>query len=209
MRTSFIFLFLLAATATLVLAEAPAIEFAGDRFHLDYEDAARLPDGQPGNALAEFTLPGQTVNDWTKLFSYYVYPDVGEATASQMVAEVGKAVVKTNPDAKYELHAGKGDNDAIIDFLTWAPGSDVMEFNVFRYAPAQYGPGLVALQYAQRIKADDFDVTKFRALRERMVAAMAEADIAPARRYFADKTKAEADDPGAAPGSTSPAGADR
>jgi len=186
-------LFLLAAAATPALADTATIEFGGERFRLDYEDAARLDDGRPGNALAEFTLNGQSVNDWTKLVSYYLYPEVG-AGAEVMVAEVGKAVVENNPDAKYELHPGAGDGDAIIDFLTWTPGSDVMEFNVFRYAPAKYGPGLVALQYAERINADTFDVAAFRALRERKVAEIAAADMDPARRYFADKAKKQVGD---------------
>ena len=59
----------------------------------------------------------------------------------------------------------KDKGDAIIDFLTWAPDSDVMEFNVFKYARAEYGPGLVALQYAQRFKLGDMSVEQFRALR--------------------------------------------
>ena len=83
-------------------------------------------------------------------------------------------------------------DEAIVDFLTWVPGSDVMEFNVFKYAKAgEDGTGLIALQYAQRIKAD-MEVADFRALRQRMVDEMLHTDAEPAREYFADDSE---DDP--------------
>ncbi len=187
MRTFLIALCLLAA-ATLARADAPTPEFGGERYHLDYEDAARLNDGQPGNALAEFTLPGQTVKDWTKLFAYYVYPAVGE-DAALMASKVADAVVAANPDAKYVVRKSKTDDEAMIDFLTWAPDGKVMEFDVFKYAPAKYGPGLVAVQFAQRFNADKFDPIAFRAVRERALEEMASIDLTQARTYFAAKAK--------------------
>ena len=60
-----------------------------------------------------------------------------------------------------------------------------MEFNVFKYARAANGAGLIALQYAQRLKAADMDVADFRALRQRSVEEMAHTDVGPARDYFA------------------------
>jgi hypothetical protein len=66
-----------------------------------------------------------------------------------------------------------------------------MEFNVFKYARATNGPGLIALQYAQRLKADDMDVADFRKLRQRSVEEMARTDVGPARDYFADSGKGE------------------
>jgi len=89
------------------------------------------------------------------------------------------------------LTADPKTGEAIIDFLTWAPGSDVMEFNVFKYAAAANGEGLVALQYAQHIKTDDMDVADFRKLRQRTVEAMAHTDIGPARDYFAKEASEE------------------
>ena len=80
-------------------------------------------------------------------------------------------------------------NEAIVDFLTWAPGSDVMEFNA---KAGEDGTGLIALQYAQRIKAKDMEVADFRALRQRMVNEMLHTDVEPAREYFADDSE---DDP--------------
>jgi hypothetical protein len=187
MRTPLIALCVLAA-ATLARADAPAVEFDGQRYHLDYQDQAKLADGRQGDGLAEFTLEGENVNNWTKLFAYYVFPESGD-DPTLMAQEVGKATKEQNPDANFAVIANKETGDAIIDFLTWAPNSDVMEFNVFKYARAEYGPGLVALQYAQRFKLGDLSVEAFRALRSRAVAAMAQSDIGQARTYFAEKAK--------------------
>jgi hypothetical protein len=187
MRASLIALLLL-ATAALARADDATVEFEGERYHLDYQDQAQLPNGRPGDGIAEFTLEGETVDDWTKLFGYFAFPESGD-DPMLMAEEVGKATKVTNPDANYAIIENKERGDAIIDFLTWAPGSDVMEFNVFKYARAEYGPGLVALQYAQRFKLGDMSVEAFRALRERMVEAMANTDIAQARTYFAEKAK--------------------
>jgi hypothetical protein len=185
MRIPLIALWALAAT-TLARADVPTVEFDGQRYHLDYQDQAKQPNGRPGDSLAEFTLQGETVNNWTKLFAFFAFPESGDDPVL-MAQEVGKATKEANPDANYAVIANEQKGDAIVDFLTWAEGSDVMEFNVFKYARAEYGPGLVALQYAQRFKLGDMSVEEFRALRERMVKAMAQADIAQARTYFAAK----------------------
>ena len=183
----------LAAVAAIAHAGTPTAEFSGQRFHLNYQDFAKQEDGQPGNGLAEFTLQGETVNDWTKLFAYYSFPESGDNPAL-MVEEVGKAVKETNPDANYAVYESKDGRDAIIDFLTWTPGNDVMEFNVFKYSRAEYGPGLVAIQYAQRFKFGELDVGGLRALRARSVEEMAHTDIGPARSFFAEKAKEQSGD---------------
>jgi hypothetical protein len=185
--TPVIALCLLAAT-TRVSADTPSVEFDGQRYRLDYQNEAKLPDGQPGNGLAEFTLEGESGNDWSKLFAFHVYPEAGD-DPTLAAATLGKVVQNDNPDANFALQENKDKGAALVDFLTWQPGSDVMEFNVFKYARAEYGPGLVALQYAQRFKLGDLSVDDFRALRERAVKAMAETEIAPARDYFAGRTE--------------------
>ncbi len=178
----------LLAAAALARTETPAVEFDGQRYFLAYQNEAKLPAGQPGNGLAEFTLEGESAKDWTKLFAFHVYPEAGD-DPTLAAATLGKVVQEDNPEANFALQENKQEGSAIIDFLTWAPGSDVMEFNVFKYARAEYGPGVIALQFAQRFKIGDLSVEDFRALRERVVKAMAETDIAPARDYFAGKAK--------------------
>jgi hypothetical protein len=187
MRTPLIALCLLAA-ATLARADAPTPEFGGERYHLDFQDRPKLPNGGLGDGIAEFTLSGQTVNDWTKLFAYYVYPAAGDVPAN-MASAVANAVMKANPDAKYVMRKNEETGDTILDFLTWPPDGKVMEFDVFKYANAKDGPGLVAVQFAQRFKADKFDPIAFRAVRQRALEEMALVDPAQARTYFAGKAK--------------------
>ena len=153
------------------------IDFSGQKYHLDYEDRGKLPDGRLGNGVAEFTLPCETVNDWTKLFAFHSYPEAGD-NPGLASATLGKVVKEVNKDANFALTEDAKTGETIIDFLTWAPD------NVFKYARAANGSGLVALQYAQRFKADDLDVADFRALRQHSVEEMARTDVGPARDYF-------------------------
>ena len=176
----------LLAWVSLARAETPSIEFAGDRFTLNFEDRAQQEDGSPGDGLAEFTLAGETVNDWSKLFAFHAYPEMGDDPVAA-VKMVGKVVKETNKDANFAIIENEKTGEAIIDFLTWAPESDVMEFNVFKYARAADGKGLVAMQYAQHIKLGDVDVEGMRALRTRSVQDMADPDISQAQAYFARK----------------------
>jgi hypothetical protein len=176
----------LVACVSLARADTPSVEFGGERFTLNFEDQATEADGQPGEGLAEFTLAGETVDDWSKLFAYHAYPGV-PADPVAAVEMLGKVVKENNKDANYAVIANDKTGEAIIDFLTWAPESDVMEFNVFKYARAAKGPGLIALQYAQHIKLGDLDVEGIRALRQRAVADMAATKISLAQDYFAAK----------------------
>ena len=61
--------------------------------HLDFHERAKLPDGSAGDGVAEFTLKGETVNDWTKLFAYHAYPGVpaNPALAAETLGKTVKA----------------------------------------------------------------------------------------------------------------------
>jgi hypothetical protein len=176
----------LVAFISLAVAETPTLEFAGEQYTLNFEDQATLPDGRPGDGVAEFTLAGETVEDWSKLFAYHAYPEMGDDPVAA-VKLLGKIVKQTNKDANYAIIENETTGEAIIDFLTWTPESDIMEFNVFKYARAANGQGLVALQYAQHIKLGELDVEGMRALRTRSVDEMATTGVAQARDYFARK----------------------
>lgn len=177
---------LIAWASIAVAADTPTVDFGGQSYALNYEDQATLPDGQPGNGIAEFTLPDETVADWSKLFSFFTYPQMGDDPVAAVEA-VGKAVKDNNKDANFAIVTNDKTGEAIIDFLTWMPGSDVMEFNVFKYARSADGRGLVAMQYAQHIKLGDMDVDEMRELRATSVANMAAADMDQAQKYFAAK----------------------
>src|SRR5262249_51045888 len=145
-------------------ADTPPVEFDGERYTLNFEDQATLANGDSGNGIAEFTLPGETVEDWSKLFAFHAYPQMGDDPAAAVEA-VGKAVKENNKDANYAIVTNDKTGEAMIDFLTWEPDSDVMEFNVFKYARAADGRGLVAMQYAQHVRLGDLDVQGMRELR--------------------------------------------
>jgi hypothetical protein len=179
---------LIAAAAALAHADTPSVDFDGQRYRLEDQPESRRPNGGSGSGPAEFTLEGETVDNWTKLFAFHVYPWAGN-DPSLAAATLGQVVQNENPDANFALQEDKKNGEAIIDFLTWRPGSDLMEFNVFKYARAEYGPGLIALQFAQRFKLGDLSVEEFRALRDRAVKAMGATDVAPARDYFAAKAR--------------------
>ena len=181
--------------ASVAYAAPPAVEFEGQRYTLGFEDHTTLEDGQMGDAIAEFTLPGETVEDWSKLFAFYAYPQMGDDPAAAVEA-VGKAVKEANKDANYAIAIDEETGEAIIDFLTWLPESDVMEFNVFKYARADDGRGLIAMQYAQHITVADTDVEEMRALRVRAVKDMSEMDMAQAQKYFAGKRSQSSADRG-------------
>lgn len=183
------------AWVSVAHAEEPSVEFAGERYTLNFADQAQQEDGSPGDALAEFTLPGETVNEWSKLFAYHAYPEMGDDPVAA-VKMVGKVVKETNKDANFAIVENEETGEAIIDFLTWAPESDVMEFNVFKYARAADGKGLVAMQYAQHIKLGELDVEGMRALRTHSVQEMADTAISQAQAYFAGKREKSASQAG-------------
>ena len=183
----------LLASVSLARADTPAVVFGDDRYTLAFEDQATLPDGEAGDGIAEFTLPGESVDNWSKLFAFHGYPEMGNDPLAAVEA-VGKVVKETNKDANYAIVTNDKTGEAIIDFLTWAPESDVMEFNVFKYARSADGRGLVAMQYAQHVKLGEIDVEGMRALRKRTVDDMATEDITQAQDYFAHKQGKSASD---------------
>ena len=178
----------LLASFSLARADTPSVEFDGQRYTLNFEEQGTQPDGQSGDAIAEFTLAGETVENWSKLFAYHAYPSMGDDPVAA-VQVVGNAVKENNKDANFAIIGNEEKGVAIIDFLTWEPESDIMEFNVFKYSRAGLQPGLIALQFAQRFKLGTYSVEAFRRLRERAVENMAATDVTQARAYFAAKAK--------------------
>ena len=120
----------LLASVSVARADTPAVVFGDDRYTLAFEDQATLPDGEAGDGIAEFTLPGESVDNWSKLFAFHGYPEMGNDPLAAVEA-VGKVVKETNKDANYAIVTNDKTGEAIIDFLTWAPGSDVLHARAF------------------------------------------------------------------------------
>jgi hypothetical protein len=185
MRALLLSLFLVAALAP-ARAEPMTFDFGGERYTVDYQAQVQEPDGTAGQGIAEFTLKGENVDNWTKLIGYHYYPEqVG--TPAQAAANLGKYLKEINKDFTYALFNAKENDDAVIEFMTWEGNGDVVEFDVFKYARPEAGPGVIALQFAQRLKLKDMSVEEFQALRERAVAAMTAAGTGPMRSYFAEQ----------------------
>lgn len=178
---------LCAMLALAAWAKPADVAFNGESFAPTFENTERGPDGT-GHPFVEFTLPGETVDNWTQLFAYHDFADL-DVTPDQAVAALGDVVKEQNKDANFAITEVPGGQEAIIDFLTWTPGSDVMEFNVFKYVHAREGNGLIAIQYAQRLNPDKLDVMAFREFRKKAVEEMMRVDPAPAQAYFAPKTR--------------------
>ena len=185
MRALLLSLWLVAALLP-ARADPLPFDFGGERYTVDYQAQVKEPDGTAGQGIAEFTLKGENVDNWTKLIGYHYYPEqVG--TPAQAAANLGKYLKEINKDFTYALFNTKDKDDAVIEFMTWEGNGEVVEFDVFKYARPEAGPGVIALQFAQRLKLKDMSVEEFQALRERAVAAMMTAETGPMRSYFAEQ----------------------
>ena len=72
--------------------------------------------------------------------------------------------------------------EAIIDFFIPVPNSELMEFNVFKYAPA--GKELVALQFARRVKLGEIDGAELSEIRQNAIQEIAKYDIKCVKVFF-------------------------
>ena len=76
------------------------------------------------------------------------------------------------PDARFKIAENPKTGEVMVDFLVGAPGSEVVEFNVFKYARHASGRGLIAIQFAQRFKLGEVSGPQVAQVRQ---AALAEA----------------------------------
>jgi hypothetical protein len=74
--------------------------------------------------------------------------------------------------------------EAMQELLYALPKSEVVEFNVYKYAHAGRGKWLVAAQYAFRFNLGELDGKEVRKLRLTAVDLMASFDMAGVRAFF-------------------------
>ena len=106
----------------------------------------------------------------------------GGSDATRAAVNLANLVRERYKGAKYKVITNPKTQEAIIDFLIPVPNSELMEFNVFKYAPA--GDALVALQFARRVKLGEIDAEELSAIRQRAIKEMAAYEMAPVRAYF-------------------------
>ena len=165
--------------ATVSSARAESLVFRGDEFVRKYES------GNDKARLVEFIPPNENLQNWTKLIGYRAVFD-SRQTPAEAAAVVGALASQRYGGAKPRVLT-KGD-EAIVEFVAKAPGSDVVEYNVFKYAPGEGGRGIVSFQYAHRFRGLDPDGA--RELGARWVADAAAYDMSRVRATTARRGSA-------------------
>ena len=164
-----------------VAGAQPSVTFDGERYVMrgDARGAA-IP-------LVEYVRPGESLQSWTRLVAIRHFAKLDDPRAA--AGNLARIVREHNPNARADVIAKNDGSEAIVDFITWAPGDDRLEFNVHRYRRVEGLPGLVSYQFAWRFRMAELqDATKtVSANRKRWVDAMTRADLgnpfaAPARR---------------------------
>jgi hypothetical protein len=168
-------LLVLIFTISLASAEPAAFDFGGEHFVKKF-DASKAP-----NAQVEFGLEGERIEAWTRLVTVHAFPNGGN-DATRAATNLANLIRKRYPGAKYKVISNPKTSEAIIDFLLPVPNSEMMEFNVFKYGPA--GDGLVALQFARRVKRGEIDAEELSGIRQRAIKEMAAYEMGPVRAYF-------------------------
>jgi hypothetical protein len=171
-----IVLLLLLCAAALAHADAPTFVFGGETYVKKFEVQGTAP-----NAQVEFGLATESLEDWTRLVTLHSFTQSGN-DPERAAAALANLVRENYKGAPLRLMASPQSTEAIIDFLISAPNSNVMELNVFKYARA--GDGLVAFQFARRIKFGEVDGAALRDIRERAINEIAPYDMGPVRAFF-------------------------
>lgn len=175
MRTIAALLFLL-CTLSFACAQAPSFTFGGQTFVKKF-DASKAPNSQ-----VEFGLASEPIENWTRLVTVHAFPNGGN-DAMRAATNLANLIKQRYPGAKYKVIGNPKTSEAIIDFLLPVPNSDTMEFNVFKYTPA--GNGLVALQFARRVKLGEIDAEELSDIRQRAIKEIADYEMGPVKAYVA------------------------
>jgi hypothetical protein len=160
-------------------AQTSAVGFGGDTYVKKFEGSKSAPD-----IFVEFGLAPEPIEKWSKLFVFHSQPQSGNDPL-RAATNLAKTVKAHNKDARFRIIENKTSREAIIDFLTSAPNSDIMEFNVFKFTRAVDGKGLVAAQFAFRFTLGEVDGNELSKIRQRAVADMARFDMAAVKDHFA------------------------
>jgi len=174
-----ILVFFAAASVPARADDADAtVVFDGVAFHQasDEKNAReRLREYLPeGESFARAGAP----ETWTRLVSIREIADVDdpEAAARGLVAQRQAP----NPLAPSQVAVNPSTGEVLVDFVTWPDDGSFSEFNVFKYAKARKGGGIVISQYARRSYGDEAREAFFAELkreRPRLVELMAKAEL--------------------------------
>jgi hypothetical protein len=172
MLRAFAFLASLLLATLPVAAEPNAITFGGERYAYAFQDTKRS-----GQLLVEFVRAGETVETWRKLVTLHRFPAAANDPKA-MVGSLARMLKQSDPDVRYTIRENPETGEVMIDFLLRAPGTDVLEFNVFKYAAHASGQGLIAFQFAQRFQLGKDTGEEFAKVRQATLAEAADVDTA-------------------------------
>lgn len=172
MLRSLLLLALLLLAPLGAAAEPQAIAFGGERYLRAFQDTK--PNGQQ---LVEFVRAGETVETWKKLVSIHRFPASG-SDPGPMVGSLVRTLKQRYPDARYKIAENPKSGEVMIDFLIGAQDSEVVEFNVFKYARHASGQGLIAIQFAQRFRLGEASGPEVARVRQASLAEAAGFDTA-------------------------------
>lgn len=137
------------AAAVFLACAVPAaaqsfVVFDGERYERRFEDR------KGPVAVVEYVRAGETLQNWTRLAAIRHFPQQRDPRTA--AANLAAVVQKHNPQARTQVIGKDDGSEAVVDFITWAPGDDRLEFNVHRYRSIAGMPGLIAYQFAWRFR---------------------------------------------------------
>ena len=127
---------------------AQSLEFQGEHYEPVFSALNNRND-----RFIEHTRPGDGIKRWKKLMVIHWYPNDTSApdAATNNLAILAK---RRNPAMEARLSENASADEAIVSFILTSADGRVSEVNVFKYARAAAGKGLVAIQYAFRLPAN-------------------------------------------------------
>lgn len=140
------------AMARLSAGATTAIVFDGSTFALQYHG------DDNGVGLREYFFGTESSKAWTRLVELLVYPTAGKGiTPAAYAVQVAEGYKTTYPYAHYTEHVNKANGTATLDFTAWTDASlqaHYLEYNVFKFFPAQKGGNLVGFHFVEKIYTD-------------------------------------------------------
>ncbi len=152
-------LFLAALIAPLGVTAEPSIKIGSVTLKLAY-----APGDSPVG-LREYILPGETLQNWTRMASVRVFKN--EMKPTEYLSRVGEQVKKSHPAAQAVLFKNDKTGDHVLDFLTFTADSTIAEWNLMR-AKYEKKKGLIVFQYAARFHTNEDLASAIIAERERI-----------------------------------------
>jgi hypothetical protein len=162
--------------ASLTAAQAQSVTFGGERYSQKYRQNVNA-----AHSYVELVRDGDSLQGWTTLVTLHAFPRMQDPTGA--AAALVKTVRQRDRSTPINLITNPATGEAMLDFLAFK--GDLVEFNLFKYAPAAGGQGVVAVQFAERFRLGEFDANDVKQLRQRAVNEMAGFDVGPARAAFA------------------------